>query len=110
MPRPKKGQKDKKKKKKIPNAVAWVTAEDQVQSPALCSGLKDHSYGLDSIPGLGTSICHGYSHKVKNENYIYIRIYTAKQKQTHRYIENKLVVTSMERKGQVKRYKLLCIK
>ena len=26
------------------------------------------SYGLDSVPGLETSICRGCSHKIKNRN------------------------------------------
>ena len=43
---------------KNPTAVAWVTAEAQVPSPARCS---------DSIPGLGTSMCHGVSIKENQE-------------------------------------------
>ena len=49
-------------------AVAQFSAEVQVQSLAWCSELKDpellwlhHTCGLDSIPGPGTSMCHGCS-------------------------------------------------
>ena len=56
--------------------VAWVTAEVPVWSPVWNSGLKDtallpkglgHSCGSDSIPGLGTSICHGAVIKKKKK-------------------------------------------
>ena len=49
-------------------AVAWITAEAQGQSPAWYSGSKEmvlphlwlrSQLGSDSVPGLGTSICHG---------------------------------------------------
>ena len=49
-----------------------VSVMTQVQSPAWCSGLRvqcfcscgtGHSYDSDSIPGLGTSKCHGCSQK-----------------------------------------------
>ena len=55
-------------------AVAWVDAE--VQSPACHSGLRiwcchgcgiGHSCGLDSVPGLETSVCCGCSHKKKRK-------------------------------------------
>ena len=57
-------------------AVARVTAEVQVRSPAWCSGLNwcHHScglcssYSLDSVPGLGTSICKRFSLKKKKQN------------------------------------------
>ena len=58
-------------------AAAQVTAEVWVPSLAWHSGLKDLalpllqlgcSYGLDSVPGLETSICRGCSHKIKNRN------------------------------------------
>ena len=58
-------------------AVARVATEVQVRSPAWYSELKGCgvgrqlqvqfigcSYGLDSIPGMGTSICLGCSHKI----------------------------------------------
>ena len=53
-------------------AEAWVAVAVRVQPPAWHSGLKDlvlqqlwHRLhcGLDSVPSLGTSICHGCSHK-----------------------------------------------
>ena len=56
--------------------VARVTRQVQVWSLAWCSGLRTqrcHSCsvgcrcGSDSIPGLGTSICFRYSHKIKKE-------------------------------------------
>ena len=56
---------------KNPTAVAQVSAEVRVEFPAQHSGLKDRCccgcsivcrYGLDSSPGLGTSICCGCSH------------------------------------------------
>ena len=53
-----------------PAAVALVTEEAQVQSLAGCSRLKDpallqllgQNCGSDSVPGLGTSICHRCGH------------------------------------------------
>ena len=52
-------------------AVSWVTMEMQVKSPGtmgqriwhchICS--IGHSYDLDLVPSLGTSICHGCSHE-----------------------------------------------
>ena len=65
--------------------VTPVATKAQVQSPAWCSGLKDSvllqlgivcSCGWDSVPGLGTSICHKCGHKIiktlKNKILIYI--------------------------------------
>ena len=52
-------------------AVAWVP------SLAQCNGLKDlallgcsvgHNWGSDSVPCLGTSICCGCGHKIKNQS------------------------------------------
>ena len=67
-------------------AAAPVTAEAQVQSLAHCSGLRiqychsysiDHSCSSDSVPGWGTSICHGVAiRKMTFEcEYVYHRIY-----------------------------------
>ena len=61
-------------------AVALVPAEVRVRSPARCSGLKDLAWPhkqymsqlhLDSIPGLGTSICHRCGHKKKKTEGIF---------------------------------------
>ena len=51
--------------------VAPASMEAQVQFPAQNSRLQDLALlqlqgSLDSIPGLGTSICHGHGHKRKN--------------------------------------------
>ena len=46
-------------------AVAQVAVEVWVQSPTQCNGLKIwncHSCCLYSVPGLGTSVCHGCIH------------------------------------------------
>ena len=56
---------------KNPTAATKVDAFKWVQFMAWLRGLKDptlvhlivHSCGSDSVPGLGTSICHGCSHK-----------------------------------------------
>ena len=52
---------------KNPTAGAQVTVETQVQSPALCSGLRiwhchSHSYSSDSIPDPEISTCCGCGH------------------------------------------------
>ena len=63
----------KKKKKGVSALAQWVknltagapvTAGVQVQYSGL-KGSSDRSLGLDSIPGLGTSICCRCSHKTK---------------------------------------------
>lgn len=57
-------------------AMAQASAETWVQSPAWCGGLKDpalprhgtgHSWGSESVPGLGTNICHRWGHKKKKK-------------------------------------------
>ena len=56
---------------KNPTAGAQVTADAWVWLLAWCGGLRILSWGigsscgLDSFPGLGTSICPRYGHKVK---------------------------------------------
>ena len=59
---------------KNPTAVVRVAAEVHIPSPVWRSGLKDpgcgscgigRSCGLNLIPGLGTSECHGCSHRTK---------------------------------------------
>ena len=54
---------------KNPTAAAWVAVEVQARSLAQCSGLKDPVLppGWDSVPGLGTSICHGNGTAIKNK-------------------------------------------
>ena len=57
-------------------AAIWVAVEVWVRSPAQCSGLKDpampqcgvgHSCGLDSVPGLETSMCCAYGNKIERK-------------------------------------------
>ena len=57
-------------------AMAWVTLEVWVPSLAWHSGLKDPMWpqlcvvcncGVNSIPGLGTSLCHWSSHKTDKQ-------------------------------------------
>ena len=47
----------------VVSAVACVTAEEQGQSAALVSGLRICTCSLDSVPGPGTSFCHGCGQK-----------------------------------------------
>ena len=77
----------KKKKKGVSALAQWVknltagapvTAGVQVQYSGL-KGSSDRSLGLDSIPGLGTSICCRCSHKTKKNK-------KQKQTQTHQNI------------------------
>ena len=67
---------DKKKTPGVPAVAQWVknpssapqvTAYAWVQAQAQYSGLKDHSCGLDSVLGLGTSICCRYSQRKKRK-------------------------------------------
>lgn len=62
---------------KNPTAAAPVNSEVRVPSLIHQGGLKEpvllylpigHSCCLDSIPGLGTSICHGWGHKKISKN------------------------------------------
>ena len=69
---------------KNPTAMAQVSTEAQICSPARTSKVKDlalpqllqlcyigHSYASDSVPGQGTSKCHRCGHKInfkKNSN------------------------------------------
>ena len=55
---------------------AWVAVGVPVSSTARHSGLRiqcccccgvDGSGSLDSVPGPGTSVCHGYNHKLINK-------------------------------------------
>lgn len=51
-----------------PTTVAQVSAEAQIRSwhSGLKTGSRGHC-GSDSVPGLGTSVCHACSHKGKNK-------------------------------------------
>ena len=58
------------------NAVAQVAEETQVRSMAQCSGLKDPALlqccRMDSVPGLGMSICCRCGGKKRMCVYIYV--------------------------------------
>ena len=82
---------------KNPATAAWIAVEVRVQSLSRCSGLKDpalpqlwfRSYlWLRSVPGLGTSICHGYGHKIKKQQHTqkhnFHNVMTLVPKQYHR--------------------------
>ena len=46
----------------ISSLAQWVKGSSIVIASA-----QVYSYGLDSVPGPGTSICHKYSYKIKNK-------------------------------------------
>ena len=92
----------KKKKDGVP------TMAQQVKDPALslamvhflalCNGLRIrhcHSCGSNSIPGLGTSICHGYGWKRKKKRCAILRTSFLLLIRTHFSMNNILSYTSL---------------
>ena len=67
----------------------------QVKDHCHCSGLG-HCYGVDSIPGPGTSICHRHNRKKqKNKKKNQKTAYTA-------------IIYSMDKKGSIKKNNKYC--
>ena len=77
---------------KNPTAAAGVAAEVLLRSPAWCSGLRiQHcrSFGSDSFPGLGTSICCGCGH-LKKINKQALVLLAVRSMLVSQYILNKM--------------------